>query len=190
MKSTWLVLAVLFPLFSLSQDKKSSPAFTAISSLGFAAGESTAKPLFQVSGGVTYDRFFGGLGVGMDFYNYKSIPLFADWRFSFGKTRIGFLYANAGYNFSYDNKNEEEVTIFTTTNSFSGGFYADLGLGCRFRLNERHRLLLSAGYSQKNISRKIGYTFPCVNPPCSEEVYEYHYSLGRLVTKLGWEFGR
>src|SRR5262245_36263438 len=117
MKSTWLVLAVLFPLFSLSQDKKSAPVFTAISSLGFAAGESTAKPLFQVSGGMTYDRFFGGLGVGVDLYNYKSIPLFADWRVNFGKTRLGFLYANAGYNFSFDNK-EEEMTIFTTTNQF------------------------------------------------------------------------
>jgi hypothetical protein len=115
--------------------------------------------------------------------------VFADWRMNFGNTRSFFLFANGGYNFSYDNKNENN-NVFKTTDRFYGGLYMDAGLGYRLRLNALHRLLFSAGYSQKNIVNEIGYTYPCFNPPCNEETFRYHYNLGRITGKLSWEFGK
>ncbi|HLG38574.1 MAG TPA: hypothetical protein VI461_02860 [Chitinophagaceae bacterium] len=188
MKTKWLIIAALFPLLSFSQDKHGS-GFNAIVSTGVVAGESAAKPLVQVAAGLNYDRYFMGVGLGLDPYYFKSIPLFADWRINFGKTRLAFVYANGGYNLPYNNKNAED-NFFKSTDRFNGGFYMDLGMGYRIRLSSYHRLLFSAGYSRKDISNKVGYTYPCLNPPCDEQITNYRYSLGRIVTKLSWEFGK
>jgi len=189
MKRKWLIIAVLFPACSFSQGNKPASRLHTILSLGVAAGESTAKPLGQFSAGYTYDRFFTGIGVGLDQYRFKSVPLFADWRMNLGRTRSVFIFANGGYNFSYGNETGD-LNSFKTTDRYSGGLYFDAGLGYRLRLNAMHRLSLSAGYSQKNIINEVGYTYPCFNPPCNEEVFNYHYNLGRITGKLSWEFGR
>jgi len=189
MKSKWFLIAVLFPALSFSQGSASGSSFHTIVSAGVVAGESTAKPLFQLSSGFNYDRWFTGIGVGVDHYNLKSVPVFADGRFYFGKTASGFVYANGGYNFPYGNQRNEE-DFFKTSDRFSGGIYMDAGLGYRVRLNSWQRLLFSAGYSRKNIVHQVGYTYPCLVEPCQEEVYKYHYSLGRITAKLSWGFGK
>jgi hypothetical protein len=189
MKTKWLLIAVLSPLISFSQGDRSKGRVVTIASVGLAAGESTAKPLFQLSSGLVHGRWFTGIGAGLDQYNFNSVPLFADWRMNFGRTRLGFLYANGGYNFATKNKGLTD-DWFKTTDRFYGGLYMDAGIGYRIRLSSLHRLLFSAGYSQKNISNKIGYTYPCLVPPCTEQVYTYQYNFGRIVTKLSWEFGK
>jgi hypothetical protein len=189
MKSKWLIIAVLFPAISLSQESSSKSHLNTIASVGLAVGESTAKPLYQLSAGLAYDRYFAGIGAGIDQYNFNSVPLFADWRMNFGKARQVFLYTNCGYNFTYNNDGSNSP-FFKTTDRFYGGFYMDAGIGYRIRLNSLHRLLLSAGYSQKNVNNKVGYTYPCTVPPCLEEIYIYHYTLGRIITKLSWELGK
>ena len=188
MKNKWLIIAVLFPVLSFSQENFSKSRFNTIASVGFAAGESTAKPLFQLSAGLSYGRYFTGIGFGYDQYFYNSLPLFADWRVYYGKERTGFLYANGGYNFPGKNKTARS-NWFGVSESFEGGFYADAGLGYRIRLGLLHHLLFSAGYSQKKITNTVVYNYDC-NPPCPEQVYSYHHNLGRIITKLSWEFGR
>ena len=190
MKNKWLIIAVLLPALSFSQGNTTSKGEIAtITSVGLVAGESTAKPLFQLSAGVTFNRWFTGIGFGYDQYNFNSFPLFADWRMYFGKDRLGFFYVNGGYNFpAKGNRNESD--FFKTTDRFSGGFYMDAGAGYRVRLGSLHRLLFSAGFSQKNLNNKVGFTYPCFIEPCPEEVYTYHYKLGRIVTKLSWELGK
>jgi len=189
MKSKWFIIAVLFPAVIFSQESSSKSRLNIIATVGMAAGESTAKPLFQLESGFTFDRWFMGIGIGIDQYNLKSIPLFADWRMNFGKARSGFLYANGGYNFPYGNKSNFNY-FYESTDRFTGGFYMDAGVGYRIRLGSLHRLLFSAGYSQKNIVNKVGYTYPCLVAPCPEEIHNYHYNFGRVITKLSWEMGR
>lgn len=189
MKNKWLIIAVLCPILSFSQQNTAKARLTSIAAVGLVAGESTAKPLFQISGGFSHGRYFSGIGIGMDQYFFNSIPLFADWRVSFGKTRLGFLYANGGYNFPGKIKSRNDWWG-KTTDRYYGGFYMDAGIGYRIKLsNSLHRLLFSAGYSRKTMSNKVGYTYQCV-PPCPEDIYTYKYELGRIVAKFSWEFGR
>lgn len=189
MKSQWLIITVLFPFLSFSQENSSRIRVHTIATVGMAAGESTVKPLFQVESGIVHRKWFGGAGIGLDQYNFKSIPVFLDGRFHFGKTMSAFVYGNGGYNFPYKNKSGID-NFFKTTDKFYGGLYIDAGVGYRVRLNSSHRLQMSAGYSQKNIRNKIGYTFICFSPPCLEEIYNYHYKLGRILAKVSWEFGK
>jgi hypothetical protein len=189
MKRQWFIITVLFPVVIFSQENSTRLHLHTIVTVGMAAGESTVKPLAQLEAGVFHDRIFTGLGFGLDQYNFKSIPLFVDARMHFGKARSVFVYGNGGYNFPYSNRSDDS-NFFKTTDRFYGGFYMDAGIGYRILVNPSHRLLFSAGYSQKNIVNKIGYTYPCLAPPCDEMIYNYHYKLGRIVTKLSWEFGK
>ncbi|MEI9810607.1 MAG: hypothetical protein WDO16_23565 [Bacteroidota bacterium] len=103
------------------------------------------------------------------------------------KQKLGFVYAHTGYNFPGNDKGNDEVNAFKTTDKLLGGFYMDAGIGYRVRMNNPlHRILFSAGYSQKNTVNKMGYTYPCLVPPCLETVYNYHYQLGRIVAKVSW----
>ena len=96
MKILWIILLFL-PTSFLAQTKRTvKPGWRSIATAGFTAGESGANPVFQLSGGITYNRFFNGIGIGYDLYEFNSFPLFADWRMSFGKQQLVFVYAMPG----------------------------------------------------------------------------------------------
>jgi hypothetical protein len=189
MKKQWFIIAVLFPIQMLSQENSTRPYIHTIATVGMAAGQSTVKPLGQIEAGFFRDRLFAGIGAGVDPYRFKSIPFFVDGRWHFGKMRSLFLYGNGGYNLPFDNRTEQE-NFFKTSDRFYGGLYMDAGIGYRVRLNSSQHILMSAGYSQKNLKNKVGFTYPCFMPPCEEMMYDYNYKLGRIVTKLSWEFGK
>jgi hypothetical protein len=187
MRIKWLII-LFFPVALFSQKNSCHCKFQGIVSVGMAAGESSTKALFQLSGGINTQDYFMGVGFGIDPYRFQSVPVFADWRINLDKTRFGFLYANAGFNFPYgDNENISEP--FKTSDHFRGGFYMDAGVGYRFPMKGWSRLLLSAGYSHKRINNVVGYHYSWC-PSCPDEKYTYQYDLGRIVTKLSWEFGR
>lgn len=188
MKNKWFIIAVFFPVLSFSQGNANSPVFNTVASIGIIAGEGTAKPLFQVVTGLSYKRWVAGIGVGLDYFNLNSIPLFADVRMKF--TRSAFLYADGGYNFSFHNKSQFPGFIQPTSNRFLGGLYIDAGIGYRVKLNSFHHFSFSAGYSRKNLVNRVAYHAFCPGGNCGEEVYKYHYMMGRIVTKVSWEFGK
>lgn len=188
MMKFFLLALLMYPVTVFSQQTLCPCNFRMITSVGMVAGESSAKPVFQLSGGITYDRFYTGIGAGLDPYRFRSVPLFADWRMDIGKKRSVVVYANAGYSFPYGNEETDE-SPFKISDRFTGGFYMDAGVGYRLPLNKLNRLLLSAGYSHKRINNVVGYKYTwCLT--CDEEIYTYQYDLGRIVTKLSWELGK
>ena len=191
MKNKWFIIAVLFPAVIFSQESSSKSHLNIIATVGMAAGESTAKPLFQLTTGFTWQHYFTGIGMGYDQNGFNSFPLFADWRMNFGKKQRAFVYADGGYNFPGSYKKEEQ--IFKTSDKLIGGFYMDAGIGYRIRLGQSQHLSFSAGYSRKNIAEKKVFNYPCGINPCDEttdDIYIYHYHFNRFNTKLSWEFGR
>jgi len=183
------IILLFLPLGLIAQIKKSAnTGWRTITSIGLVAGESNNKPIFQLSGGSVYGRYFTGIGVGYDMYHFNSIPLFADWRMSFGKRRIGFLYANGGYNFPGSYRGENEFS--KTKDRLKGGFYMDAGMGYRIPLGGLHRLSFSAGYSRKNMSQLKSFVYPCLTGDCPEDIHDYKYSFGRIIAKMSWELGK
>jgi hypothetical protein len=189
MKIKWFIIAVLFPLLAVSQHGTSKVKIQAIGSVGFATGQSTAKPLIQLAGGLSYRRTFMGFGLGIDQYKFNSLPLFADIRYNFGKTEEGFVYGNIGYNIASKNQERKDQSG-ALSHKFYGGFYADAGIGYRLRVTRNHHLLFSAGYSQKNIREEIKYNTWCLVPPCPDNTISNSYLLGRIVAKMSWQLGR
>src|SRR5687768_7760535 len=184
-----IILVLLFlPLGLLAQNKKDlKTGWRTVTTTGIVAGESDTRPMFQFSGGIVYKHQFAGIGIGYDMYQFNSFPVFADWRMSFGKRQIAFLYANSGYNFP--GKYKEENEGFKTSDRLKGGFYMDAGIGYRLRLGNFNRLSFSAGYSRKHISRPKTFVYPCLTGDCPENIHEYKYGFGRIIAKMSWELG-
>lgn len=188
MKRIGIALLFFLPSLLFAQNKKASkPGWRMITSTGLIAGESDTKPLFLWSGGIVYHHHFAGIGFGYDMYRFSSFPVFADWRMSFGKKKIGFIYANGGYNFPGKYKEEDEFS--KTKDRLRGGYYMDAGIGYRIPLGHFNRLSFSAGYSRKNISQLKTFVYPCLTGDCPEDIHEYKYSFGRIIAKMSWELG-
>lgn len=188
MKRFFIVL-LLVPGFIFAQHtKKINGGWKTITSTGLAIGEANTKPVFQLSGGFTYRRYFTGIGIGYDTYEFNSIPVFADWRMSFGRRQIGFIYADGGYNFPGSYKRNNEFS--KTSDRLRGGLYMDAGIGYRIPLGTLHRLSVSAGFSRKNIIQRKVFVYPCLTAPCPEDIHDYDYNFNRILTRLSWEFGK
>jgi hypothetical protein len=187
------IILLLWPVGLFAQSKTMvKPGWRSIATAGLTAGESGANPVFQLSGGITYGRFFNGIGMGYDSYEFNSFPVFADWRMSFGKQQLVFVYAMPGYNIP--GKFTREVNVWGSIDEkLKAGFYMDAGLGYRIPLGLLNRLSLSAGYVRKSVSHEKVYSYPCGIVPCSEtppDKYVYRYNYGLITTKLSWELGK
>lgn len=185
MKFVSIVLLSLLVSFS-AFPQKDKVKFHSINSIGLSEGESGAHLLLQTINGVAFDKWFSGIGFGADYYQYKSYPLFLDLRRYFGKRDKGFAYANLGYNLDAKNKPGKET--YYTTYHFSSGIYSDFGLGIKMKFISRSSLLLSAGFSYKDLNNKVSVTEECFVAPCAVDYSKYKYGNGRVVLKAGVDF--
>jgi hypothetical protein len=185
MKPKWICCCLVATLFSLSgYGQKSKVKFNSLNMFGVAAGESRPSGLFQTINGVRYNNWFAGIGAGLDYYSYRTIPVFFDLRRDIGKLNKGFIYADVGYNFPWKEKPGKEISFYNSYH-FTRGLYSDIGIGYKVNLNENPSFLFSAGYSYKRVHNKIGIVDPCLVPPCSEKFTNYEYGFGRIVLKAG-----
>lgn len=187
MKLKWICcfIAALMFIYSAGQDKKIK--FNSINTGGIIIGQSNSYGMFQTVNGLRYPKWFAGIGAGYDYHYYKSIPLFIDARRYLGKEKNGFLYADIGYNYPQNNKPGKEIFAYSSYH-FTGGVYSDIGVGYGFKFSKNTLLLISGGYSYKNINCRIRVTSPCLVPPCPESTSDYDYDFNRLIMKAGIQF--
>jgi len=190
MKKITIVL-ILLPLSFFAQEKETvKKNFRSIAGAGIAGGQTGVAPVFDVSGGITYGRYFTGIGIGFDSYQFDAFPVFADWRVGFGRKQLLFAYANPGYTIPESHKNEGEPF---RVDRMQGGFFIDAGLGYRIPINFMNRISFSAGYRHKSITHETTYNSICGSVPCAEippTMYVNRYKYGVITTKLSWELGK
>jgi hypothetical protein len=167
--------------------------FHSINNVGLLEGETGSAFQLQTINGVHYKSWFAGIGLGLDFYRLRTIPLFADFRKEFGKSNNKiFVYSDVGINFSW--VTDQQKTINVENDKFHNGFYGDWGLGYKVKVNRKNNLLLSLGYSYKKTVETYdqiyylqGIYFGPESQPNDQE-QKINYSLNRLTIKIGWEF--
>jgi hypothetical protein len=169
--------------------------FHSFNSAGLLEGQTGSAFQLQTVNGVQYKSWFAGAGVGLDFYRYRTIPLFVDLRKEFGKTANKlFVYADLGRNFSW--VTDQEKSLYVGADQFSHGSYADIGLGYKIAVGRRQAFLLSMGYSYKNLSESYAtvYYYPALpaftgnQEQMESGASRITYNLNRLIIKMGWQF--
>ena len=179
---------LIFLIFYFSALAQKIPVkFHSINQFGIAVGESETKPVFQTVNGIQFGNWFSGIGIGVDDYRYKTLPLFIDGRRYFGDDKNGFIYADLGYDFPVKNKPGKEVYYYNSYH-FKGGIYTDLGIGFKMKLIKKSSLLFSLGYSYKELQTKIGVNVCPLIGPCYVDYSKYEFNYGRMMLKTGLEF--
>ncbi len=178
-----LVLYCIF--YSSVQAQKEKAKFHLIETGGITIGESEINAVFQTINGVSFSNWFFGAGFGVDFYQYKTLPLFFDARNFFGRNHKWFLYGDLGYNFPLYNKSDKEI-FYSGTYDLKGGVYTDFGFGIKTPLVKHSSLYLSLGHSYKQLQGKYGISPLCVG--CETSFYNYKFGYGRIIAKAGIGF--
>jgi hypothetical protein len=183
----WIAVFFLIYLCSgnaFSQNKQNG-RFHSINQAGLLEGEKGGAFQLQTINGMQYKSWFAGLGFGLDYYRFRSLPLFIDLRKSFDPF---FVYLDGGIHFIWLSDKEKN----DYPGSFSKGFYGDLGGGYALKLSKKTVILFSAGYNYKRSLRtqKFSTEYCPFAGPCNAN-YNYirsAYEMSRFNIKAGIQF--
>ena len=181
-----------FSTCSFAQDKMKTAAqqplkFQTIVQGGLLVGSNGEAAAIQTVNGFALNKWYAGIGVGLDFYMQRGVPLFADVRYHFSNQRKSFfIYTDAGVHVPWI-KNKDARNII----SQAAGLYTDAGVGFRLATKKGDAFLFSAGYSYKHVPEKQkGFSWQSWPwpQPTGETVLNYDYRFNRVVLKLGFMF--
>lgn len=195
-KQLFISLSLVAFVLQLQAQQKAMPklVFHSIEQTALVNGNNAVSGALQTVNGVGYNNWFAGIGAGLDFYRYRSVPLFLDLRryFDVKKGNKLFVYADGGYNLPWVKSKAPEFTIWGWPNNtdykYKGGAYMDAGFGYAVQFKGGNALLLSTGYSHKYFSEKrITVTRTGENTETTD-IQKFAYSMNRLMIKMGWQF--
>lgn len=179
---------------SYSQPTKKKLIFHSQEQLGLINGKGAVSAGIQSINGVEAGNWFAGIGIGMDFYRYRSVPVFADIKryFRIANGNRLFIYGDGGYNFPWSKGDEEYYSPWGGSGKIErdakGGLYVDAGGGYAIQFGKGSALLLSIGYSHKYFSEKVITTYLVGGDAIASDPQLYRYSFNRLMIKIGWQF--
>ncbi len=184
-------LLLYFAGDTAAQQKKPAPLwrFHSINTIGLLEGEAGSAFQLQTINGVQYKNWFAGAGAGLDYYRFRSVPLFLDIRKMFPlATNTFFLYGDIGMHANWITEKQKNSNSYVAALSdFNNGLYTDAGAGYQICLGNKGGLLISAGYSFKSLrGTQIDYTPMSYDGPPA--ITRLKYDLSRVSVKLGLKF--
>ncbi len=158
--------------------------------VGLLNGDHSTSAQVKLTGGIQKSGWMFGLGAAIDYYKIRTVPVFADMRYSFGKNANYFSYANLGTDLVWPTETQYSQRLIMgiiTKNKFNNGIYADVGLGYAFKEEKKQGLVISIGYSVKTLHSSYQETVYKEFPPYGIEYRDrkLDYTLNRLVLRLG-----
>lgn len=186
MKQKIFFAASLLLMMNVSGQQKNKIKFHCIDNVGMLKGATDASFQFQTINGAVYKTVFVGIGAGIEKYYKKTIPVFLDLRKHFGNGKLSpFMYADIGANFPWAKDNWDDS--WWQKGEFSKGLYFDAGVGYSVKIFNWTSLLLSLGYSQKQLNEEK-YLYPGVDILPYPSPDQYKYTLRRISLKIGLSF--
>lgn len=185
-------LLILFLIYSSTvpaQEKKNRYQFRSVHSIALVNGSNSVSAALQSIAGISRGKWFAGAGAGLDYYLYRTIPVFIDTRFEWGKNKNKyFLYADGGISFSWVEDGQIEnpgIWNGNRSNQFQNGIYTDAGIGYTIGMKNTEAFVMSLGFSHKKLKETISYE----DWRTRELQTDIHsYGLNRILIKAGWRF--
>jgi hypothetical protein len=190
MKTTLLplLLFIVLPFMLNAQNAKKTRSncgcsFSSINQAGVMEGSAGSSFHVQTINGIRYKSWFTGLGVGLDHYRYRTIPVFFDVRKDLlNKVNTPFLFGDVGVHVPWlDDKNK----TWWGDSEFNRGLYYDAGVGYKLNIGKSRALLFSGGFSLKKMRETRFIPVMCITAPCPDQREYYDFSLKRFSLKAG-----
>jgi hypothetical protein len=190
MMKTILVVTLMFTcVFISAQEKRIS--YRSQNFIGLLEGDNH-KAAFQLQTihGLQVSKWYAGVGAGLDYYLYRSIPLFVSLnRDVLFNKRTFFIAGDIGTNLPWVKNNVSAWRGQSVDVDFEGGLYWAGSVGYKaFLKNQRDAIVLSLGYSYKHLKSEEAVTEFCQQPPCLVNLNRFDYRLNRVSIKVGWQF--
>jgi hypothetical protein len=168
--------------------KKDKKFFSSQISAGIVEGEQNTSFHVEILNGIRYKTWFGGIGTGLDYYYFRSIPVYLSGiKYLSPRNHSFFVQGDAGMNFAW-----EEETVFGGWNEISSefkpGVYWNGSFGFATGLDKKNSFSFGLGYSHKSLKQIREMAVMCFNPPCENTFETYKYNLKRLTLRIGWQF--
>jgi len=187
------LLTLLLLVYSLTNAQKKTVRYNNITTIGWLNGSSQNAFTIQTINGVKINTWQLGLGVGLDNYGTKSIPIFIDARKTFGNKKWQpLVYADAGVNYTlrwgnFAVKDFNNQYYYDLNNTF----YGELGVGLSKKISKKTSLNITASFSYKHLSytEKDNNSFIFTgNSVTYTEAYQFDYYYKRLALRVGFQF--
>lgn len=181
---------LLFVISTFSQDSlagKQKIKFSSINQAGLVVGAINLSGTVQTINGIRKDKWFAGLGTGIDFYGERGVPLFIDIRRDLMQgVNTAFFYADGGMHLPWSKFIDEEKQL---NSSISPGAYYDVGIGWKLTGKNKRSFLMSAGYSLKQVKEQaMRQDWNPILRSMESNMEYYNYVYRRVVLKLGLQF--
>lgn len=183
------ILCCLLTLQVAAQTKSDKVKFGTVNQVGLIAGSRGEAFRVETINGIKKHNWFAGIGLGIDYYKDRTIPLFLDVRRDLLKSRnTPFIYIDGGVNFVWLNDEQKAQRTGGLNYSNPPGICYDAGLGWKLSGKNARALVLSAGYSFKQVKETIKINWGAPTPGLQEQNTErYNHLYRRIVLKLGFE---
>ena len=181
-----LLMTIITP--TLSAQLKTN--FHSRNYVGLLEGDAGTSWQLLLINGLQRRSWFAGLGTGLDFYRYRTVPLFFSVTKSIKPTGNGFyVLSDAGINFAWINKEARSRFNDFISDKFTPSLYWNAGIGYKTPLRIKENALhINLAYSYKHLKETKEVPVFCITAPCPPSIEEYNYQLKRVSIKLGWEF--
>lgn len=183
---------VVFSQHTVAPKQPTSLKFSSINQLGLLNGSGGVSYDLQTINGIAKGPWLLGLGVGIDNYISRSIPVFVDVQRELGsKHHVPFLYADGGLNYTWLNQVQKEqkgLPYATTPGLYMGG-----GIGVKLKGAHSSSLVMSVGYSFKQSKETVQpptWLMPFPFPGQTEADMREHLDskFRRIVVRIGIAF--
>lgn len=181
-----LFLLLLMGSFAMAQNK---PKFVSQQVVGLLEGENGSAFQIQSINGFQWKKWFMGLGAGVDWYEYRSVPMFLSMNYDLKMSnRTFFVSVDAGTNVPWVKNNSSSFGT-NQTSDFNKGLYTNTGIGYKLRLkNTKDGFLIHLGFSSKRLQEIKTFSNFCIGGPCGFSTERYDYKMRRITVRFGWLF--
>lgn len=184
--SSFILLCVVYCVAAQNstEQPKTPVQFQSILQTGVLSGETESAFVVQTINGIRWKPLSAGIGVGIDNYVFRTIPVFADIRADILKRKnTPFVFADAGPQFCWLQNNQEASSFFNP--EYKAGFYFNAGAGYKMNLFKKNALIFSAAFSLKKVNETQNPY--CDFAACPEQKPTLNqYTFKRLSLMLGW----
>jgi len=168
--------------------KKGKKYFSSQISSGIVEGEQGTSFHIDLLNGIRYKTWLGGIGTGLDYYYYRSIPVYLSGiKYLSPNNHSFFVQGDAGMNFAW--VEDRRINAWNeVSHEFKPGIYWNGIVGFATGLDRKNSFSFGLGYSQKSLKEIREMSVMCFSPPCESTYETYKYNLKRLTLRLGWQF--
>lgn len=184
-----LVIVLLVLLTSIHAGAQTKPKFVSQQLVGLLEGESGSAFQIQTINGFQVKKWFMGVGAGIDWYGYRSVPLFLSMNYDLKLSNRTFFFSfDGGVNLPWTGTKNPGFTGPVDAD-FRTGLFTNSGIGYKLRLkNSKDGFIINLGFSTKRMFEEQRISNFCPGGNCQITVEKYDYRFRRLSIRVGWLF--